>query len=96
MIARVYAAGPYTKGDVALNVRSACEAANRVADLGFAPFVPHATHFWHMLFPPHMSSGSIWTTSSYLVAKLCSVCPGRQVANILTVTAGCSRIHILA
>jgi hypothetical protein len=51
MIARVYVAGPYTKGDVAVNVRNAYEAANRLANLGFAPFVPHATHFWHMLFP---------------------------------------------
>jgi hypothetical protein len=51
MIARIYVAGPYTKGDVAVNVRNAYEAANRLADLGFAPFVPHATHFWHMLFP---------------------------------------------
>jgi hypothetical protein len=51
MKARVYVAGPYTKGDVAVNVRNAYEAANRLADLGFAPFVPHATHFWHMLFP---------------------------------------------
>jgi hypothetical protein len=51
MIARIYIAGPYTKGDVAVNVRNAYEAANRLADLGFAPFVPHATHFWHMLFP---------------------------------------------
>jgi uncharacterized protein DUF4406 len=51
MIARIYVAGPYTKGDVAINVRNAFEAANRLADLGFAPFVPHATHFWHMLFP---------------------------------------------
>lgn len=51
MIARVYVAGPYTKGDVAVNVRRAYEMANRLADLGFAPFVPHATHFWHMLFP---------------------------------------------
>lgn len=51
MIARIYVAGPYTKGDVAVNVRNAYEAATRLADLGFAPFVPHATHFWHMLFP---------------------------------------------
>jgi hypothetical protein len=51
MKARVYVAGPYTQGDVAINVRKAYEAANRLADLGFAPFVPHATHFWHMLFP---------------------------------------------
>lgn len=51
MKARVYVAGPYTQGDVAVNVRNAYEAANQLADLGFAPFVPHATHFWHMLFP---------------------------------------------
>jgi len=51
MIARVYVAGPYTNGDVAVNVRNAYLAASRLADLGFAPFVPHATHFWHMLFP---------------------------------------------
>jgi hypothetical protein len=51
MIAKIYVAGPYTQGDVAQNVRNAFAAANRLADLGFAPFVPHTTHFWHMLFP---------------------------------------------
>lgn len=51
MKARIYIAGPYTQGDVAVNVRNAYEMANRLADLGFAPYVPHATHFWHMLFP---------------------------------------------
>jgi hypothetical protein len=51
MIAKVSVAGPYTQGDVAQNVRRAYEAANQLADLGFAPFVPHGTHFWHMLFP---------------------------------------------
>ena len=51
MSVRVYVAGPYSQGDVAVNVRNAFEAANRLADLGFAPFVPHSTHFWHMLFP---------------------------------------------
>ncbi len=51
MIAKVYVAGPYTQGDVAVNVRSAFEAANALADRGFATFVPHYTHFWHLLFP---------------------------------------------
>jgi len=51
VIAKVYVAGPYSQGDVAVNVRNAFEAANKLANLGFAPFVPHATHFWHMLFP---------------------------------------------
>jgi hypothetical protein len=48
---KIYIAGPYTKGDVAINVRNAIEMANRLADIGFAPYVPHFTHFWHMLFP---------------------------------------------
>lgn len=48
---KVYIAGPYTKGDVALNVRAAIEAGNELLDAGHQPFVPHLTHFWHMLFP---------------------------------------------
>ena len=48
---RIYIAGPYTQGDVAINVRNAYAAADRLANLGFAPFVAHHTHFWHMLFP---------------------------------------------
>ena len=51
MVTRIYIAGPYTKGDVAVNVRNAFDAANQLADFGFAPFVPHSTHFWHMLRP---------------------------------------------
>jgi hypothetical protein len=51
MRAKVYIAGPYTKGDVAINVRTAIAVANELADLGFAPYVPHFTHFWHMLYP---------------------------------------------
>lgn len=47
----VYVASPYTKGDVAVNVRNNIEAANRLAELGFVPFVPLLTHFWHMMFP---------------------------------------------
>jgi hypothetical protein len=47
----VYVASPYTKGDVAVNVRNNIEAADRLAVAGFAPFVPLLTHFWHLLFP---------------------------------------------
>lgn len=51
MKAKVYIAGPYTHGDVAINVKKAFEAANELSDYGFAPYVPHYTHFWHLLFP---------------------------------------------
>jgi hypothetical protein len=48
---RVYVAGPYSKGDVAINVRKAVFAADRLRNARFAPFLPHLTHFWHMLAP---------------------------------------------
>jgi uncharacterized protein DUF4406 len=48
---RVYVAGPYSAGDVAVNIRNAYATATQLADAGFAPFVPHHTHFWHLLFP---------------------------------------------
>ncbi len=48
---KIYVAGPYTKGDVAVNVRNAIAMADELADDGFAPYVPHFTHFWHMLHP---------------------------------------------
>lgn len=47
----VYVASPYTKGDVAVNVRNNIEAANRIAEAGLIPFVPLLTHFWHMQHP---------------------------------------------
>ena len=48
---RVYVAGPYTQGDVAVNVRAAMAAGSELMDHGYAPYVPHFTHFQHMLFP---------------------------------------------
>lgn len=44
-------AGPYTQGDVALNVRRAIEAGNLLLEAGHIPYIPHLTHFWHLLFP---------------------------------------------
>lgn len=51
MRAKVYVAGPITKGDIEENVRKAIEAANELADLGFAPFVPHLNYYWDMHRP---------------------------------------------
>jgi len=48
---KVYIASPYTKGDVAVNVRTQLEMANKLMDLGFAPFAPLYSHFQHMAFP---------------------------------------------
>jgi hypothetical protein len=48
---KVFISGPYSKGDVALNVREAVRAADRVWAAGFTPFVPHLTHLWHLISP---------------------------------------------
>ena len=47
----VYIAGPYTKGDVVINVREAIITGDVLRSVGFSPFIPHLTHFWHMLKP---------------------------------------------
>ena len=49
--ARIYIAGPYSKGDPEQNVYNAIETANKLADMGYAPYVPHFTHFWHTKYP---------------------------------------------
>lgn len=46
----VYLAGPYTS-DPEANTRYTIALANRVLELGYTPFVPHLTHFWHLQTP---------------------------------------------
>lgn len=48
---RVYIAGPYTKGDVAVNVKRVMDTADEVIRMGHIPFIPHLTHFWHLVSP---------------------------------------------
>lgn len=47
----VYIASAYTKGDVAVNVRESFLVADKLVELGFAPFPPLFSHFWHFLSP---------------------------------------------
>jgi nucleoside 2-deoxyribosyltransferase len=48
---KVYVAGPYSKSDQVANVRAAIEAADRLADAGHSPYVPHLTMLWHLVSP---------------------------------------------
>lgn len=50
-IRAVYISGPYTVGDQAINVRNAMIAGTQLLEAGLLPFVPHLSHFWHMLSP---------------------------------------------
>lgn len=47
----IYVAGPYSFGDVTANVRKAVDAATKLLDFGFAPYLPHLTHYWDMMHP---------------------------------------------
>lgn len=65
---RVYIAGPYTHGDVAVNVRTAMEAGNAVIEAGHSPFVPHLSHFMHM----HQPQGyRVWTELDLAWVEVC-------------------------
>jgi len=48
---RVYVAGPYSGGDVALNVRRAILAGEALLARGHSSYIPHLTHFWQLLVP---------------------------------------------
>ena len=47
----VYVAGPYSKGDVAVNVKRAIDRGMMINSLGHYAVVPHLTHFMHMMHP---------------------------------------------
>lgn len=55
----VYIASPYTNGDVAVNVRRSFLAADELLTLGYLPFAPLYSHFWHFLSPKPYET---WTT----------------------------------
>lgn len=65
---RVYIAGPYTKGDVAVNVRNAMEAGTRVIEAGHSPFIPHLYHFVHMQQPQVYT---VWTNLDLAWVEAC-------------------------
>ena len=48
---KVYIASPYTKGDVAINVKVQLDCADKLMNMGFVPFVPLYSHFQHMAHP---------------------------------------------
>lgn len=47
----IYIAGPYTKGDTVMHIRTAMEIADELISMGHVPFIPHMTFAWHMVSP---------------------------------------------
>jgi hypothetical protein len=48
---KVYIASPYTKGDIAVNVKRQIDTADELISKGFAPFAPLYSHFQHLVHP---------------------------------------------
>jgi len=90
---RVYIAGRYSGGDVARNVRVAMKAADLLIQMGFAPYVPHLSHFLHMMAPHDyevwMAIGLAWLRQCDAVLRLPGESPGAdrevEVARILEI-----------
>jgi hypothetical protein len=83
---RAYVAGPYTRGDTAVNVREAVLAADRISACGWAVFIPHLTHFWHILCPHEyefwLAQDLTWLACCDCLVRLPGESPGadREVA----------------
>jgi hypothetical protein len=48
---KVYIASPYTKGDIAVNVKIQMDTANELMNAGICSYVPLLNHFLHMAHP---------------------------------------------
>jgi hypothetical protein len=55
----VYVAGPYTKPDPCINTHVAVKVCDALVNLGYVPFCPHLSHFWHTMIP---HSYEFWLT----------------------------------
>ncbi len=50
---KVYVAGPMSKGWFGDHMRAAVDAADKLRDAGFAPFVPQLCFFWDLMGHGH-------------------------------------------
>ena len=53
----VFVSGPYSGGDIAVNVRRAMDAGIHIIDKGDVPFIPHLFHFLHLV---HEREQDLW------------------------------------
>jgi nucleoside 2-deoxyribosyltransferase len=66
--AKIYIAGPYSKGNVAVNIKKAIKYANELSEKGFAPFIPHLSYYWNKLYP---KSYEFWMQLDFEFVKCC-------------------------
>ena len=92
---RIYVAGPYTGGEVIENVRKAVRAGDQLMDMGYAPFIPHLSHFAHFLEPrPYqdwLDMDLAWVAACDAVLRLPGKSPGADKELLLADDLG---IHV--
>lgn len=93
----VYIAGPYTKGGEILNVRQAVLAAQRIAEAGHTPFVPHLNHLWEAIHPNDyrfwMNLCFDWVVKCDALLRLPGESSGADEEVILALTEGIPVFH---
>lgn len=83
---RVYLAGPYSRPDPCINTKAMLDVADRLLALGFVPYVPLLSHFWHTVSPkPYdqwLALSMAWLPCCDCVLRLPGESPGadREVA----------------
>lgn len=66
---KIYIASPYTKGDVAQNIKKQMDATEELYKLGFAVYSPIvSTHFQHMVYPRDYN---FWMSVDYEWVEAC-------------------------
>lgn len=80
---RIFISGPYTNGDIAVNVRTAIEAASKLTDAGYTVYLPHLSHFWHLVSPrPYkdwIKLDLAWLKLCDAVVRLPGESPGSEI-----------------
>lgn len=65
---KIYIAGPYTKPNPEWNTRFAIYTGDYVASLGHTVFIPHLTHYWHLVKPHEYE---FWMKQDFEWLKMC-------------------------
>lgn len=80
---RVYIAGPYTLGDVAINVQRALDAGDVVQRAGHSPYIPHLSHFRHIHYPrpwkDWVAEDMVWLRTCEALIRLPGLSQGADI-----------------
>ncbi len=64
----VYISAPYSNGDQIANIHDAILAADSLVAMGYVPYIPHLTAFWHFVSP---KSYNIWMKIDLEILSRC-------------------------